>query len=215
MEHTNLTKVIVRNRLDYGTYQAAQAQDAQGRRLFRSHEIMHKIYATTDGTEILHWYQCTRCQTLIYCVPRNGTKPLNAHAEYKCTALTDAQEEAGRLAFSTQNRRNQNPQPILPQIASPNSPEIPAINNAPANPTATATETTTTTTTTNATTSANPAQRNEPVDSSNEVVSQPAQPQLTADELAVALWTATRLGANYGVVPATTFRRFLSDDEPW
>lgn len=201
MQHTELNKDLVRNRLDYGTYEAAQARDTQGRRPFRSHEVIHKIYLTDGGIEIPNWYQCTRCNEILFCVSRHGTKPLNAHADYKCTELTNEQKEAGRLAHrsrANENHRDPNPMPNAP----PNN-LIQAANVAPVNSTPA-----TTTTTTSAT---NPA-----LDTPNEVPASASQAaQLTADELAIALWRATTLGATYGVVPVTTFRRFLDRDQPW
>lgn len=110
MAQENLTAALIQNRLDYGTYEAVHTRDVR-RVLFRSHETMYKIYEVDGGAEVMGWYRCIRCHTLIYCVTRDGTKPLNSHAEKKCPAILVADRG-----------RDDNPVQANEQMVAPNQP---------------------------------------------------------------------------------------------
>lgn len=62
-----------------------------------------------------------------------------------------------------------------------------------------------------------PAQVTTNAPASKETIAPPQQEpaQVTADDIAQALSRATRLGAEYGMIPATVFRHFLPDNQQW
>lgn len=171
-----MDRATVQNGLNRGIYVATTARNTCSRPLFRSHTTIYKIYEVEGGAEVPNWYRCVRCQDLIFCIARNGTKPLNSHAEVKCASITEEERLAARAArFGIQSEDQASGVVDAAQQQ--------VIRAAPA------------------VESAAPAQDVACV--------------VTADDLAAAFSRATRLGAVYGVVSASTFRRFLNEEQPW